>query len=455
MAYLDNAKIDDIVSRVGPAALRRALNDVILDEIALAIATDAVAGGVGPFTPAVAGVIEALKFVYLDANKAQNEVRTQSLLIGATGAEIAVTAIAAELNLLAANTGSAADFEAISGLEAELVLLSGLTVGSAVLNAIAVNPGLAAVAVIRIEATVADAENVVIGGDTYDFSTKDTYGGGNIEVDVSGGTTAKAVGTLTATAILVAGETITIDAKVYTIVPDGTANADGEVDAGSDEADGKFDLVAAINGTDGHNTAHPTVTAAAFAGDDMVVTAIAGGVAANSLVTTETSGVASWAAGDLDAGVDPTAAEATDALIAAINASGTEDILAVDIDANEILLVQDVIGVDTTALSETMGGADNVVDAAFGDGAAGVQLKVATTARVPDAQEVATGNLHVGLDFTPSVVFVQVRVTATGVLVSWDGAAIIVGGANPYIQIDNAGGTDWSVNDTVHVIAYA
>lgn len=85
-----------------------------------------------------------------------------------------------------------------------------------------------------------------------------------------------------------ADDTMTIGNKTYTFTADGTANEDGEIDVGEDLADAKTLVVSAINGTDGNNTAHTQVTASAFAGNDMTITAITKGVAGDSIATTET-----------------------------------------------------------------------------------------------------------------------------------------------------------------------
>ena len=94
-------------------------------------------------------------------------------------------------------------------------------------------------------------------------------------------------GTLTVDTQPIVGDTFTIGTKEYTFVTDETAAADGEVDVGADLADAKVQIVAAINGTD-HNTASAFVTAAAFATNDCVLTAITAGVAGDSIATTET-----------------------------------------------------------------------------------------------------------------------------------------------------------------------
>ena len=95
-------------------------------------------------------------------------------------------------------------------------------------------------------------------------------------------------GTLTMDTQPTVGDTMTIGSKTYTFTTDGTAASDGEIDVGADLADAKTLVPAAINGTDGINTANASVTAAAFSGDDMVVTAITKGTAGDSIATTET-----------------------------------------------------------------------------------------------------------------------------------------------------------------------
>jgi hypothetical protein len=70
---------------------------------------------------------------------------------------------------------------------------------------------------------------------------------------------------------------------------------------------------------------------------------------------------------------------------------------------------------------------------------------------VPNAQEVALGTLHVVLPFTPTAVLVQVRVTASGLDVAWNGDTIISGGR---VTVTNTGATDWAATDTVHIVAF-
>ncbi len=104
----------------------------------------------------------------------------------------------------------------------------------------------------------------------------------------------EAQGTLTIDTKPIAGDTMTVDAKVYTFKDTITA-ADGDVFIGALLADSQANIVAAFNltgvaGTDYGSgmTYHPTVSIAAFAADDAVLTAKTGGTAGNSIATTET-----------------------------------------------------------------------------------------------------------------------------------------------------------------------
>lgn len=147
-------------------------------------------------------------------------------------------------------------------------------------------------------------------------------------------------------------------------------------------------------------------------------------------------------------------ADATDALIAAINTSGTEDVTAVDISDNEILLHGDTVGDVTLACAETMAGVNNEWAAAamFG-GADQTTRRCSVQRRVPTATEVALGQMHFMFDFTPAFVQALVAPTATpGALAAWDGGVTISGGR---MTVDNAGAVDWAVTDDVVVLAWA
>lgn len=430
--------------------------------------------------PATPGDVEANKIAQLGANKELDEVHAEALYLGAAAGTL-VTTSAAELNVMAAAgvdatefgilngaTLTTAELNVLAGISAgltstELDLLDGLTKSTAQLNALTSNEGRAAVGVVRFDGVCKDEETITIGADVYEFDTHvaSTITGGRIRLDISGGTTVKAACQLTLDTQPTAGDDMTIAGVVYTFVPDGTANAAGEIDVGSDLADCKLGVVNALEGDDGWNAVPTLFTCeTVFTVNDLVITLMEGGTDGNSIGCTETftAGGNIFDAGTFGtevAGVDATAGESSDAFVAAVNASGTEDISAIDIAADEVLLVADAVGVVTTAIAETMATVDNTVDSAAmrgGGAAAGIQM--AKDARVPNAQEVLLGNMHFSFDFVPNNVQVQVRVTADGTLTAWNGAmTITAGGSGAVVELDNSGGTDWAATSTVYILA--
>lgn len=121
-----------------------------------------------------------------------------------------------------------------------------------------------------------------------------------------------ATGVLTMDTQPTANDTVTIGPTTYTWVASGATA--GQINRGADLAAAKVNLVAAINGSDSINTAHTLVTAAAFSSDNMTITAIRAGAAANSIATTETftAGTNVWAAALMSGGVDATKGSAGD-----------------------------------------------------------------------------------------------------------------------------------------------
>lgn len=129
-----------------------------------------------------------------------------------------------------------------------------------------------------------------------------------------------AAGTFTAAANPTAADTVTIGtlsssglgtSKVYRFVASLTGSVANDVLIGADASESLDNLIAAINGAAGggttynaSTTAHPDVSAAAGAGDTMVVTARGVGAKYTQIPTTETGAQLSWGAATLAGGED-------------------------------------------------------------------------------------------------------------------------------------------------------
>ena len=133
---------------------------------------------------------------------------------------------------------------------------------------------------------------IITGGNTI-------VGAGDVQplssdgVPVDGVDGVAAEGTMTIGEPVTDTDTFTLDSQVYRLM-DTPAQA-YDIEIGANEAATKVNIVAAINasGTEGveyfaGTLIHPTVSAAAFSGDDSVFTAKSTGTAGNSIVTTET-----------------------------------------------------------------------------------------------------------------------------------------------------------------------
>jgi putative NIF3 family GTP cyclohydrolase 1 type 2 len=134
---------------------------------------------------------------------------------------------------------------------------------------------------------VLSAKVAGVAGDT--IATTETFAAGTNVVD------AATLGTTTAG---VAGDTMTVDGRTYVYVnsaADLEVGGDDEIHIGANVAATKVNIVAAFDdsgtaGTDYSDsiTPHATVSIAAFAADDAVLTAVTAGTAGNAIATTET-----------------------------------------------------------------------------------------------------------------------------------------------------------------------
>lgn len=208
--------------------------------------------------------------------------------------------------------------------------------------------------VLAFSGSAIDPETVTIGVDVYelDNTVVPSVTSGRLRVDISGGTAGiKAQGTLTLDTQPSLNDTMTIGVgagvKVYTFVAAVDAVTDGLISRGTSLATAKTALVAAINGTDGVNSAHTQVTAAAFSGNNCIITARVAGLAGNSIATTETFtavtnvfDAATLGTTTLGTAV-ASASEAVTALALAINTLATEDVTASDAEDNTVVVQAD------------------------------------------------------------------------------------------------------------------
>jgi hypothetical protein len=193
------------------------------------------------------------------------------------------------------------------------------------------------------------------------------------------------------------------------------------------------------------------VTAAAGAGDTLVVTAKTKGTAGNAIASTETLGSGSWGAVTLAGGVDPTAAEFTTAFVAAVNA-GSPDVSAARPTANTVAIAnryQDKL--EDLATTETLSGTNNAFAAATLARSLSVDEASAAVvvSRIPNATEIALESMSFAFTFQPSAALVQVR-TSSGAIKAWDGVTVISGSR---VALNSTGTTDIGSGDVVTVIA--
>jgi len=213
-----------------------------------------------------------------------------------------------------------------------------------------------------------EGETVTIGGiEVYEFQAGGSITAGNIDVDISAVSTASQ-GTLTVDTQCTIGDTFTLDSKVFTLTADGSESADGDVSIGTDLATGQANIVAAINGTDSINTAHPTVTAIDFATDDCVITAITGGVAGDLIDSTETFNAITnvfdaATLGTTTAGVDTIASAAVTALALSITTNSTV-VTGVDGAGNTVDVASLLVGTVGNSIGTTESMANGAFDTA-------------------------------------------------------------------------------------------
>lgn len=229
-------------------------------------------------------------------------------------------------------------------------LIDTITTTGTPVNAVNATATLAVSGVVIHGETVAIHNPKIINRDLYEFLADDaqtTSTPDAIGVDITAYAN-KAVGTLTIDTQPTSGDKMTIGEKEYTFVPVGTDTADGEISIGIDLATAQAAIVAAINGDDAVNVAHPLVVAGDFADDDCIISALIGGTAGNAIDTISefTAETNEFAAITLLTGSDCSAANAITALVTAIEDFDTQGVGAVDGTGDTVVLTADTAGHD-------------------------------------------------------------------------------------------------------------
>jgi hypothetical protein len=167
-------------------------------------------------------------------------------------------------------------------------------------------------------ATIALASDIAFSASAYLQESTDaaTLNTNTMGVGITANAAVAATGVLTLTGNAVAAQTVTIGGVTYTWRASVSTTAN-EVLIGATASDSLDNLIDAINLEDGagesgtlygsDTVAHPTVSAAAGAGDTMDVTALTAGEAGNAIATTETMTNGSFGAATLTLGANANA----------------------------------------------------------------------------------------------------------------------------------------------------
>jgi hypothetical protein len=208
------------------------------------------------------------------------------------------------------------------------------------------------------------------GADTYEFlaDAAQVLSVGTIPVDIEADTTKSSIN-LAIAAQPVSEDTMTIGVgdgiKEYIFVPNTTASGEGQIDVGTDLPTAQANIIAAINGTDGHNTPHTQVSIGDFEANVAIVTALVGGVAGDAIETTETfeSVANEFSGATLAGGADCSAVDAIVALLLAVGVADTQDVTAEDGEGPTVIFTSVVGGVIGNAIEVD----SNMTNGAFGD----------------------------------------------------------------------------------------
>ncbi len=150
---------------------------------------------------------------------------------------------------------------------------------------------------------------------------------------------------------------------------------------------------------------------------------------------------------DVTGNLTPTNAVAQ--LVTAINLQDT-NVRAVAQGTNDVFLFGKSAHNYQLALSETMAGSGNDIDATLRSGALDTNSPIHTTSIVPSAIEISGGVIVIATTGTPMEAFVKVR-DVSGSVKLWDGV-VTIDKVNGLVVVDNTGSVDWIITDTIHMM---
>ncbi len=198
----------------------------------------------------------------------------------------------------------------------------------------------AATGLLTVDGVVCDGETVTIGTDVYEFDADASVEEGNIAVDISGETKTQATATLTISGSMLDGETVTIGEDVYEATTTGTAS-------GTNIA---IDLSLVSTAATG------TLSFSDGVSDGEVV------VIGDDTFEFDTNDTVTEGNIQVFVGANTDAPSAVIALVAAIEAAGTQPLSAVDGAGNTVVVTGDYhrfadnsIATTTTCASATWG----------------------------------------------------------------------------------------------------
>lgn len=425
------AEVNQALAGIGVTVTAANLDD-LTDGTTVTLHEHELAEGANDVTATAAEINQAIAGVGVTVTAANLDDLTDGTTVTLHEHELAegandVTATAAEINqavagvgvtVTAANLDEVTDGSTTTLHEHELTAgANDVTVTADQVNSLEYAPGVKASGILRVDANVADGETVTIGADVYEIDIINTDSGD----DTAGGSWDNVT------------DPLIVDLVAYT-------NVDGVIGVGDlIRIENEIMKCTLIDGTN-HTFARGRCGTTAAAHAD-----------ANDIYISDTPGTVNIPVGLV---VTLTPAAFIDALVAEINVETTEPVEAQDIDDDQVLLIASDVGVQTTALDEALLGANNEWDdTAMHDGVAAGAKKVVRVVHVPTAMEVTLGRVLIPLDFVPTGAIVQVRTTASGAIVAWDGA-MLLRTAEQRVDLINLTSVDFAATDTIYVTAW-